>query len=251
MARPPGDLAVVTATKSYSAGDVLSLARSVQSALQSSGTRLRGSRVMIPTSDPATLLAGILGVVGAGCTAIPWRRDTPEFESSQRDLLLPDAWLHFSDTVEIEWPQREAMDRPWIGDVILTTTGSTGRPKGVSLTLEQLLMNSSEVGALIELGPKSLWGLNVDLGFTSGLCHLLTAWLRRWTLFYLKNAEPSAWTDLFHQPNSGFGGSPVQLAKLADTAEPNWQPAALMSSGDFLTAPMIAKIRRALPKASI
>jgi|GEM_PF-3185957 len=237
--------AIRTATKSVTRQDILDGANALASALKADGAA--GRPYLIPFDNPVDYLTSILAVNLAGAIAVPCRQDALADLDYITKLVAPKAVLHPGGKIEAVDEGRT--DIP--GDVILLTTGSTGAPKGVVLTFGQLITNCALAGDRIGIRECDYWCVEVDLSFTSGLCHTLMAWINHVPLYHTKGIDGDALNEIFTAQKSGFGGSPIQLSKLCDLLSGDAAPAKVMSSGDFLPMSYVEKILSRFPETQI
>lgn len=245
--RPVSEVAVCFKGVSYSVGTVLELAERVKGQLLVSFSRSVPKKILVPTSHPVCFLAGMIGCWLANCTAIPMREDQDAISQVDYSYASPDALLAFDQNGNCavdRFDNNKPVFQDFIGDVILTTTGSTGHPKGVVLMMSQLILNACLSADAIGLKHLTGWAIETDLGLTSGFCHLLMAWVAGVPLTYLRNASVNAKKVFFSQKGVGYGGAPIQALRLVDELVIGCAPEVVMTSGDFLTEPMLEKIRR-------
>lgn len=245
---------ITTALCQWNVEDIKSLSQSIGEKLSNTfvNTSAESARVLIPTDEPGYLLASLVACYETGCTAVPYSESAGKGLAVLKPLLSPDALLTI-DSMEIKVSLLAASQRLQVrlADVILTTTGSTGFPKGVCLSLDQLILNALSAGAEVGMEPGMRWAVETDLALTSGLCHLLMAWLYGANFRHLRADNEDDKKKWLKEAPFGYGGAPIQLSNLADMAKDIAQPIALMSSGDFLTGPIIKKIRSAFPNTRI
>lgn len=217
-----------------------------------SNTSNVSARILVPTDEPAYLLASLVACYETGCTAIPHSENAGKGLAVLKPLLNPNALLTIDNKkIDLSLFSDCQNLQKRLADVILTTTGSTGLPKGVCLSLDQLILNALSAGSEVGIKPGMRWAIETDLALTSGLCHLLMAWLHGADFRHLRTDNDTDKRKWLKQAPFGFGGSPIQLSNLADMAKDIAQPIALMSSGDFLTGPLIKKIRLGFPHTRI
>lgn len=257
LSRARTEPAIITTDRTYSVQDVVTVAQAVRDTCLAIPTAGQ-ARVLVPARDPVNFLGGVLGCWLASVTAVPWRlsgdtSDDAGVDDVTGNVVGANGHLHFDAERQPQLVPRERFHHvyPHTADLVLTTTGSTGAPKGVCLTAEQIILNSTLAGDAISLGDLDRWAIDIDLALTSGICHLLMAWLANRPLHYLRDANWDQKKAYFALGNAGFGGSPIQLMQIADRIEQDCAPHALMSSGDFLTAPMVGHIRNRFPETSI
>jgi acyl-CoA synthetase (AMP-forming)/AMP-acid ligase II len=132
------------------------------------------------------------------------------------------------------------------GDLIITTSGSTGQPKGVSLKLDNVIANAEKAGKAIELKSYGLdeWCIDIDFSLMSAISHMFMAWDSNLKLKHLKNSAKPEKNKIFSTRKAGFGGAPMQLAKLSADISQFHDGCILVSSGDFLTPGNLEDIRR-------
>ena len=237
--------AIRTHKKSVSRQDILNAARTLAEKLSEDGAKDRP--YLIPFTEPIDYLTSIFAVNLAGAIAVPCRQDALADLDYIQKLVEPRAVLHAGGEIESIGEGRS--DIP--GDIILLTTGSTGAPKGVVLAFGQLIMNCALAGDRIGIKECDYWCVEVDLSFTSGLCHTLMAWINYVPLYHTKNIEADKLSKIFTKFNSGFGGSPIQLSKLCDLLNDKAAPTKVMSSGDFLPMSYVEKILGRFPDTQI
>ena len=237
--------AIRTDTKSVTRQNILEAAHALAEQLRKSGAK--GFPYLIPFTEPVDYLTSILGTNLAGAIAVPCRQDALADLDYITKLISPKGVIHEGGKIEIVGEGRS--DIP--GDIVLLTTGSTGAPKGVVLTFGQLIMNCALAGDRIGIKDCDYWCVEVDLSFTSGLCHTLMAWINYVPLYHTKNIEGERLNKIFHEHKSGFGGSPIQLSKLCDLLNGESAPIKVMSSGDFLPMSYVDKILSRFPETQI
>lgn len=254
LTRPHQECAIFYENRAYTVGEIVKFANEIKQQLLSAFSDCKYARILIPTSNPAYFLSAVMGCWMSQCVAIPLRQNQDESDKVNYDYVSPDAELSFSNqrtcSISLITKVRQFINE-YVGDVILTTSGSTGAPKGVCLTLSQLVINSQLTGNSIGLGNLNGWAIETDLALTSGFCHLLMSWAMRVPLTYLRNTSINNKRAFFTKRNVGYGGSPIQALRLADEIAVEHAPEAIMVSGDFFTAAMIAKIRKKFPAVSI
>lgn len=245
---------ITTADRQWSVTDVRVLSQLIVTAVDGCflNSSSESARILIPTDEPAHFLAALVACYELDCTAIPYSEDAGKGLSVLQPLLDPDAILDIIDGCPaIRLLNENVHLKARLGDVILTTTGSTGFPKGVCLNFDQLVLNALSAGAEIGLSAGTRWAIETDLALTSGLCHLLMAWLCGANFRHLRNdsdIDKKAWMS---EAPFGYGGAPIQLSNLADLAGDISSPIMLMSSGDFLTSAVVKKIRSVFPQVGI
>lgn len=240
-----GTYAIRTDTKSVTRQNILDGAKALAQSLIKDGGQ--GRPYLIPFDNPIDYLTSVFAVNLAGAIAVPCRQDALADADYITRLVQPKGVLHPGGRIEAIGEGRD--DLP--GEVVLLTTGSTGAPKGVVLTFGQLIMNCSLAGDRIGIRDCDYWCVEVDLSFTSGLCHTLMAWINHVPLYYTKNIEGRDLSAIFQDNVAGFGGSPIQLSKLCDLLSGDAAPAKVMSSGDFLPMSYVEKILSRFPNTQI
>jgi len=237
--------AIQTDVKSVTRQEILEAARALAHKMREGGAA--GRPYLIPFTEPVEYLTSILAVNLAGAIAVPCRQDALADLDYITELVAPKAVLHAGGKVEPIGEGRS--DIP--GDIVLLTTGSTGAPKGVVLTFGQVIMNCALAGDRIGIKDCDYWCVEVDLSFTSGLCHTLMAWINHVPLYHTKNIDGERLNKIFSDQKSGFGGSPIQLSKLCDMLSGQAAPTKVMSSGDFLPMSYVEKILSRFPDTQI
>ena len=241
-----GDIcAVRTVSENVTRRQVIDRALKLSLALKANGGQ--GRPYLIPFDNPIDYLVSIFAVNMAGAVAIPCRQDALADLDYIKKLVEPKGVVHPDGRLEAVGEGRS--DIP--GDIVLLTTGSTGSPKGVVLTFGQLIMNCALAGDRVGIRDCDYWCVEVDLSFTSGLCHTLMAWINHIPLYYTKDIKGDALNAIFTENISGFGGSPIQLSKLCDFLSGSAAPAKVMSSGDFLPMSYVEKILTRFPDTQI
>ncbi|MDB2439166.1 acyl--CoA ligase [Hellea sp.] len=237
--------AIRTKDNSVTRKDILDAAHELARRLSDDGAK--GRPYLVPFDNPIDYFISILALNLAGAIAVPCRQDALADADYIKKLVAPKGVLHPGGRIEPIGEGRN--DLP--GDIVLLTTGSTGAPKGVVLTFGQVIMNCALAGDRIGIRECDYWCVEVDLSFTSGLCHMLMAWINQVPLYHTKDIEGDALNDIFAAHKSGFGGSPIQLSKLCDLLKDKAAPTKVMSSGDFLPMSYVEKILSRFPNTQI
>lgn len=150
----------------------------------------------------APMLAGLLGVLRAGCAYVPLDRHGPAVRnrtiatSAGLDLLLCDSrfvtaaqavadglcplliveadqYLTVETRSDIEWPAAAADDLAYI----LFTSGSTGTPKGVMQTQRNLLHHAHTYSQALRIRPEDCLTLLPNYGFDAAVMDIFGALL--------------------------------------------------------------------------
>ena len=208
-------------------------------------------RVVVPSDDPISLLAGIAGCWLSENTAVAWRKSTLPIEALTEltaaatavcwDSCLKDWQVHrVSDVSAIEQP----------GDLVLLTSGSTGRPKGVALDLGRVVANAVMAGSRIGVSSVSLWTIEADMSLMSPLAHTFMAWANQVPVHHLGGMDWPRRSELFAVQRAAYGAAPLQIRELAQRIEDRG-PQIIVSSGDFLPPALGRMIEQRFPDALI
>jgi acyl-CoA synthetase (AMP-forming)/AMP-acid ligase II len=101
-------------------------------------------RIIIPSDNPISLLAGIAGCWLSNNTAVTWRKSALNVETIAQ--LTAAAVLVRWDEQSMDWRAERLsgdIDPSTPGDLIVLTSGSTGKPKGVALDLDRVVANAA------------------------------------------------------------------------------------------------------------
>ncbi|HEY8964371.1 MAG TPA: class I adenylate-forming enzyme family protein [Alphaproteobacteria bacterium] len=238
-----GQPAICDQNGAYTREDIFAKAAQMAARIQQGGGK--GKRFLVPYYNAEHFMATLLGIHQADAVIVPCRQDSLADADYLHALLHPAGMIEESGAVQFY----NASSTQDLGNIVLLTTGSTGNPKGVVLDLDQVVINCELAGARIGITDCDVWCAEVDLSFTSGLCHLLMAWINQVPFHHIKYLDSGARNALFAKGKIGFGGSPIQLSKLTDQL--NAAPLKFMSSGDFLPLAIIQKIRAKFPNTEI
>lgn len=125
--------AVADRDRAVTYDELWSTATALAAALLGSGCH-RGDRVAIDQPNGVAWVESFLGVLLAGCVAVPLDHQAPQ---RQRDLVRADAGATSVLTAVPRLDEhQQVITRPRLTDlaVLLYTSGSTGQPKGVMIT---------------------------------------------------------------------------------------------------------------------
>ncbi|HCU5991981.1 TPA: AMP-binding protein [Legionella pneumophila] len=252
LSRPKDEVALIYNKKTYLVNDILNKANEICAKLSIFEDHLN-PRILVPTDNPVLFLSALIACWQKRYIVIPKRQEIDVSPLNTYEKYFPNGTIELieDEQYKIILHKDTPKNHPYYGDIFLTTTGSTGEPKGVVLTSEQLLLNAFLAGQTIGLKKGEPWGIETDLALTSGLCHLLMAWVKGLPLYYLRNATRDEKNRFFALKNAGYGGAPIQAFRLVDEIENGFSPNHLMVSGDFLTQNMLAKIQNRFPETKI
>lgn len=258
--RDPDEIAVVTAERTVRVGEVLAasapLAADIAKASQQ--WRVAGSAralcCVLPSSDPVDFLIGLVACAAAGATVIPWRDTTLPLDDIISPIR-PEALIRFPSKGGLARLDR-LTDLNWTGDgagqIIMMTSGSTGEPKGVALDLSQIALNCISTGSTLEIWNCDGWVIDIDMALTSATCHMIMAWQFSLPLYHFATASEEVFKSTFRSNKKlGYGASPVQLVRMIERLDSHETPAMMVSSGDFLTPPMVDKLFERFPRTQI
>lgn len=257
--RPSRSIALETSSGSFSVEAIragaVAVAQQIRKGCDDMEPRRNSSRpcLLIPSSNPAQFLVGLLGCNLAQTIAVPWR-DSMIGAAAAGEPVRPDAALRF-DGASIDGCSLERLDfLPFEGrrrgELVMLTSGSTGQPKGVALDFRKVVLNAVAAGSALGVSRCRAWCIDIDLALMSAVCHLLMAWQFDVPLVVMGGIKPTHLSDLLDGP-FGFGGSPMQLVRLHELLPPGRTPKLLASSGDFFPPQMIDAVRARYPSTEI
>jgi acyl-CoA synthetase (AMP-forming)/AMP-acid ligase II len=257
-ARADDAVALVTDTRSYCVSEIRNAARALSRFIaeaQETDGRTDGTRclcILLPSSDAASFMVGLLACTIAGAAAVPWRDDTLSLETIS-DVVRPDAFLQVGDGInscKLVWLDGPPLEYRRRGRLIMMTSGSTGAPKGVALDFAKMALNATTAGSAMAVWRCTSWAIDIDLALTSAVSHMLMAWQFDVPFVHLKGVETPNTATILNN-GFGFGGSPLQLVRLRDRLGTDVTPRVLTSSGDFLTPKMIDAVLQQFPETEI
>lgn len=251
-ARRADAVALVTATARWSVSELLEAAAAGARALARADAGAQ-TAVLLPSSDPAGFLAGLLACRLRGCVAVPWRDGAVPPEAVSQ--VIGASFILRMDVASREvllepLPASPARD-PLVGDLVMMTSGSTGEPKGVALELAQVVLNATSAGTAMEVWRCARWCIDIDMSLMSALNHALMAWQFDLPLVHLDGMDPARIAAVVGRDEAGYGGSPIQLMRLKERWPEAVAPAMLVSSGDFLMPSMIDQLVAGWPRARV
>ena len=258
--RSGDSLALVTSDRSWSVEELLSTSQIIHDKMSSHGLEkagdqeVDGCRVIVPSSNPALYIASLFACFRCGFSVVPWRDASLPVDALAKTtsanviLKFDGATVEHMSLVPTGVPVCKTASN---GDLIMMTSGSTGNPKGVVLSAEQILENAMSAGSTLGVKKCDAWAIDIDMALMSATCHALMAWQFDLPLYHLASFSRDQYRTVFQSGKIGFGGSPIQLVRLGEKLTANEAPAMIVSSGDFLTPPMIEKLVSLFPATSI
>ena len=257
--RPSSSTALETSSGSFSVEAIragaVTVSQQIRKACEDVESPRNKSRpcLLIPSSNPAQFLVGLLGSHLAQTIAVPWRNSVIG-AAAAGEPVRPDAALRF-DGASIDRCSLERLDFPPFegrrrGELVMLTSGSTGQPKGVALDFRKVVLNALAAGSALGVNQCRAWCIDIDLALMSAVCHLLMAWQFDVPFVVMGGIKPNHLSDLLDGP-FGFGGSPMQLVRLHEQLPPGRTPRLLASSGDFFPPQMIDAVQTRYPGAEI
>lgn len=248
--RDPHAVAITTERDVITVGQIEQLSSIIAQSVRESGARC----VLLPSSEPVTFLAGLLGCSREGVVVVPWR-DATLSADGLIEVVRPDGILSVdrspapsAEVLPVAGPSYSGQ-RP--GDLIMMTSGSTGAPKGVALEMGSVILNAMSAGAVMKVDRCEGWAIEIDLALMSAVSHLLMAWQFDLPLHHLAGRTAEQCGRLFAGSAIGYGGSPVQLVRLHERLGEDAAPVMMASSGDFLTPSMVEGILARYPATLI
>ncbi len=167
-------------------------------------------------------------------------------------MIKPHAVMELGNSSEtIGLRPLEAGAESWPGDLVVMTSGSTGQPKGVVVDLARYVANAALAMQAVDLRGCNAWAIETDPALASAMGHFLMAWLADIPLIYTTGLQADQKRAVFGRGQVGFGGAPLQLLQLSEVLDAATSPAVMVSSGDFLPASSIARIRERLPQCRL
>ena len=172
-ARTPGNLAVISTSRTLSYADLLSLSREIGHRLRVLGVK-PNSLVAVVMDKGWEQIAAVLGSLEAGSAYLPIDPSVPEerlrflLQDGEVEVVLTQSWLDQAlpwppgvtrlcvDREDVETSRAEQLPRVQTPDdvaYVLYTSGSTGKPKGVMIGHRGLVNCIQETNQRFGVGP--------------------------------------------------------------------------------------------------
>jgi long-chain acyl-CoA synthetase len=208
-------------------------------------------RIIIPSDDPISLLAGIAGCWLSDNTAVAWRKSALDVETLA-GLTAAAVSVRWDDQGK-DWQVERlsgdfASNAP--GDLIVLTSGSTGQPKGVALDLDRVVANAALAGSKVGVASTSFWTVDADMSLMSPLGHTFMAWSNQIVIQHLGGLDWRRRSELFESGRGGYGGTPLQIREITQRITGKG-PCVIVSSGDFLPPALGAAVDARFPDAEL
>ncbi|MEU6477516.1 amino acid adenylation domain-containing protein [Streptomyces sp. NPDC047017] len=283
--RTPDRTAVIAADRTLTYGELLGRAQAVARLLRERRRCTTGEIVAVAMPKGWQQIAGVLGVLLAGCAYLPLDAAQP---AARRDRILRDAGVrrvlvcagstdHWpegvtADAVDTLGPTPgtddegrlipdSARPRPEDMAYVIYTSGSTGAPKGVMVSHRAALNTVVDISTRYGVGPDDrVLGL-AGLGFDLSVYDVFGPPARGGALVLPDpdlRGDPSHWAALIHEHRVTLWNSvPAQLQMLDDCLGPAHReaPAAhdlsslrlALLSGDWIPVALPGSVRDRLP----
>ena len=208
-------------------------------------------RIVIPSDEPISLLAGLAGCWLSNNTAVAWRKTALNMGTlAELTTAAISVWW---DDQNRDWKVERlspdfALNPP--GDLIVLTSGSTGRPKGVALDLGRVVANAALAGSRVGISSTSFWAIDADMSLMSPLGHTFMAWSNQIVIQHLGGLDWRRRSELFESGNGGYGGTPLQIREIAQRISGRG-PRVIVSSGDFLPPSLGSAVDERFPEAKL
>jgi acyl-CoA synthetase (AMP-forming)/AMP-acid ligase II len=208
-------------------------------------------RVVIPSDEPISLLAGIAGCWLGNNTAVAWRKAALGLDTLAEltAAAISVRWDQLHGDWQVERLSPDFDDSP-PGDLIVLTSGSTGKPKGVALDLGRVVANAALAGSRVEVASTSFWAVDADMSLMSPLGHTFMAWTSQVTVQHLGGMDWRQRDEVFESGSGGYGGTPLQIREIAQRITGRG-PRVIVSSGDFLPPALGASVDQRFPQATL
>ena len=179
-------------------------------------------------------------------------------ELAPPSLILDADGIHTPDRVPSSAPREVALGSIAPGDIrnlasILLTSGSTGASKGALLSASSLLGNARATLARLDLRQGDRLATAIPFHFTSAICHFLAAILAGATLITTERRMLPVELASFVRDTGAtcFGGAPLQVRWLTESAEAGTVLRWMMSSGDRLDPAIVRRAAELMPETGI
>jgi long-chain acyl-CoA synthetase len=208
-------------------------------------------RIIVPSDDPITLLAGIAGCWLSNNKAVAWRKSAIDLVALT-ELTSAATAIRWDPQLN-DWHTERLSTDPTTeqpGDLIILTSGSTGKPKGVALDLGRVATNAALAGSKVDVSSCDFWAVDADMSLMSPLSHTFMAWSSQVPVQHLGGLDWRGRSELFARQRGGYGGAPLQIREVAQRITGNG-PRVIVSSGDFLPPTLGAAIEARFPEARL
>ena len=267
-ARFGGRTALVDGEESLGYDALLAGADAIARGLRAEGVR-DDEPILVPVSNRARDLAGLLGVWRAGAVAIPVHRATVDASASalaertgarfvvnaRVDLPAPAALGGATPVARLDRPAPPR--RPLLKDAALVvfTSGSTGMPKGVVLAHERYAAKLEMIDRVVRYGERERVLLVLQLTFSYGQWVALLTLLRGGTVYLHERFRADAVIGALAQHAiTRTAIVPTMARALVQQARETAAPAFagfVQCGGETLPASLGHALRRAWPDAAL
>ena len=223
---------------------LLARAGELSNHLRDSGLRA-GDLVAIQLPNSVDFVAAFLAVTKESLVAVPIDRDAPETEVA---VILSHfavrALIYRSGTTQISTRAvRERAAVPANARLIKLTSGSTGKPKGIVTSEDNLLADSRNICATMEIAPDDINFAAIPLSHSYGFSNLVTPLITQGTTIVISNDYlPQTIIDRCNRHRcTVLPAIPMVFEHLGSTQR---------SDGDFMTARTFISAGAPLPSST-